>query len=63
MEVEMDMAIEMMVDLPQKMEGREDVEEIEHGVLQLRNGLRRMKKNQESLEECMKRINIAPGIE
>ena len=60
MEVEMDMAIEMMVDLSRKMEGQEDVEEIEHGVLQLRNGLRRIKKNQESLEECMKRINIAP---
>ena len=26
----------------------------------LRNGLRRMKKHQESLEKCMKRSNIAP---
>ena len=60
MEVEMDMAIEMMVDLSRKMEGQQGVEEIEHGVLHLRNGLRRMKKNQESLEECMKRVNIAP---
>ena len=63
METEMDMAIEMMVDLSRKMEVQEDMEKIERGILQLRNGLRRMKKNQKSLEECMKRINIAPEIQ
>ena len=56
----MEMTMEMMVGLSRKIEGQEHVEKIEHGVLQLRNGLRRMKKNQESLEECMKRRNIGP---
>ena len=61
MEIEMDIAIEMMVDLSRKMEGQENLEKIEHGALQLRNGLRRMRTNQESLEECMKRMSIAPS--